>query len=460
MFILIATSMPSWALSLTEAVDLARRSDPTYLGAQANLRAAKERASQAFGALLPQASVTGNTTANRRKYEEENPFFPDAEASRERFNSKGYQVNVTQPLWHRANSIASKQAKFALAQADYQRAAAEQDLLVRLAQAWFDVMLAHDITRFTKSQLAAMEFQWKQMSHGAELGLASGPQSEEARSKYDQAVADNASAEADESVKIAALEQIIGPLPAQNPIPYLSDTYTPIDLHADSLDKWLDAADSQSPAILAALRGYDAATQEIRKQRAGHGPTLDAVATYGKNTQGAGTTPSQSPYTNKQATIGLQFTMPLYAGGTQSAKVREAIAMRDKAAEDLEAARRNIRLEIKQAWFGWIASEAKRKAAMQAVKFGSVTLQAAIKGQRTGVKTPGDMLQANQQLYSALRDLQKSRYEGIVSYFKLKGAIGQLVDGDLTAFDEWLVPESAAHAPGIPFTVAATPVKE
>jgi len=136
----------------------------------------------------------------------------------------------------------------------------------------------------------------------------------------------------------------------------------------------------------------------------------------------------------------VQLNVPLYSGGTQNAKVREAVALQDKATQDLESAKRNARLMVKQAWFTWHAGFARQTAALQANKFSTLTLQAAAKGKTSGVKTELDVLQARQQLSSAARDLQKARYDMITSHLKLQAAVGQLADVDLISLDTSLVP--------------------
>ncbi len=435
----IVAATPACAISLAEAIALARQSDPTYLSAQANLTASRERSSQARGALLPQITVSANTTANRRNYETRDSEIP---ATDDRYNSKSAQVNLTQPLWRRSNWIALAQSNVAVSQADFQLAAAEQDLLVRLTQAWFDAMLARDVVVFAGGQTAAARHQWEQTNYAVDVGLATAPALEEARTKYDQAMADEVAAETDQSIKSAALEQIIGPQPALD-LPSLSDDYVIVDPRSGTLEQWLSQAEATSPSILAASLALEAANEEIRKQRAGHEPTLDVVASYGKNGQGAGSFPGQNGYDIKQPSIGLQLNIPLFSGGTQNAKVGEAIALREKARQDLELARRNVRMAAKQAWFGWQAGAARKTASLQSVKFTTLALKVALTGQTNEVRSELDVLQARQQFYSALRDLQKARYDMISNHIKLKATAGRLVDTDLTKFDAWFINDGA-----------------
>lgn len=431
----LAVACPVNAMSLADAVLLARHNDPVFLSAQASATASHERSSQATANLLPQISATANDIDNRRTYEVRDV---DQPAAKDRYASNSAQLNLTQPLWHHANWIAGTQAEAAAAQADYQRAAAEQDLLVRLAQAWFDMMLARDVVSFSNTQVTATKLQWEQVRRAGALEMVSGVAVEEARTKYDQALADLAGAEADQMIKGAALEQIIGT--AEFFVaPALSEKYAATDPRSGTLEQWLKHAEESSPLVLAALRGVDAASEEVRKQRAGHEPTLDLVASYGRNSQHAGTFPGQNGFNIRQGTIGVQLNVPIYSGGGQNAKVREAVAMREKALMDLESAKRNVRQASKQAWFGWQAGSTRQNAAQQAMKFSTLSLNSAIYGKSHDLKTELDVLQARQQISSAIRDLQKARYDMITSQLKLKATSGELLDADLTAFDAWLI---------------------
>lgn len=427
-------SYPACALSLAEAVLLARSNDPIYLSAQANLTASRERSSQASANLLPQISATVNTTDNRRNYEVAKSNQP---ATNDRYNSNSAQINLTQPIWNHSKWIALTQADITASQTDYQNAAAEQDLLLRLAQAWFDIMLARDEKIFSDTQVKATKQQWEQAKHAFELGLVSEVVVEEAHAKYDQAVADYSGADADQMIKVAALEQILGTSDVLK-VPFLLESFAITDLRQGTLVQWLKHAEEKSPLVLAALRGFDAASEEVRKQSASHEPTLDLVATYGRNSQQTGSFPGQNGFKIRQDTIALQLNVPIFSGGGQRAKVAEAIAMRKKSEMDVESAKRNVRQTCYQAWFGWQAGKARQIATSQSLRFSRMSLYSAIRGKNNDMKTELDVLLARQQFYSAIKELQKARYNMIISQLKLKATAGELVDSDLTALDSWM----------------------
>lgn len=428
------------ALTLTEALFLARQTDPQLLAAKVNLTAAENRAAQALGALRPQVTLAVTTTANQRNYQVMDSPLPAIEDT---YNSNSAQLNVTQSLWRRPNNIALTQARSVAAQTGHQLTGAEQDMLVRLAQAWFDLMSARDALAFNAAQVTATQHQSEQANRAAALGLASGPMVEEALYKLAQAQADLSGAQSELSIKQGALEQIIGPL-ASVELPRLSDNFVASDPRNLSLPQWLSHVEVTNPAVLAGTRALDAANDEIRKQRAGHQPTLDMVFTYGRNAQAVGSFPGQAGYGIDQQSIALQLNVPLYSGGTQNAKVTEAMAMRDKAMHELEGARRAARLAATQAWHTWQAGYARHAAAQQSLKFTSLSLQAAIRGRDTGAKAELDVLQARQQWVGAARDLQKARHDMTTSYIKLHATTGQLIDEDLTSLDSWFEPGSQA----------------
>jgi outer membrane protein len=418
-------------LTFTDALELARKNDPTFMGARADYQAAQERSKIAFSALLPQLNISGNTAQNDRKYVTSGtPETTDAQ----KFNTNNAQINLTQALWRRAERIASTQAGLAAQQGEDRAIAAEHDLFVRFLQAWFDVMSARDNIYFTAKQSAAAGKLRDQTNRAAELGLASEPELEDARARYEKAMAEQTAAETDEETKISSLEQIIGPVEKFAP-PTLSEDQPMSSFPDKPLSQWLDLAENSNPGIMAAIFGVRAANEEIRKQRAGHDPTLDITGSYGRTAQGAGTTPTQQAYSNTQGTIGLQLNIPVFSGGGQSAKVREAIALREKSAQDLENARRGVRSACKQAWFGIQSGIARQKAATQAVKSASASLRVATTGKEREVKTDLDVLQATQQLYGALRDLQNARYEIMLNKIKLKAAAGQLTADDVVALN-------------------------
>lgn len=425
---------PCQAQTLVELLDIARRSDPTYLTAQTAVRAAEARTDQAKGALLPQLNASLSSNYNDRDYQPRPNTTPE---ERDHYNGNSRQLNLTQPLWRTANYLSWQQAQRVEGQAGAQLQATEQELLARLTTAWFDLLAARDNVLFTTRQSATAERRWRVAVRGAELGASGRPQVEEAKAKWDQARAEAAAAEAEAEFKRAALEQIVGTFPA-GALPELRREAVLVDLRPEQLDQLLATVDERNPNVLAAMAAYQAAGLEWRKQSAGHLPTIDLVGSYGKNAQGVGGFPGQAGYDITQSSIGVQINLPLYTGGSQSAKVSEALAQRDKARQDLEAARRSAVLAARQAWFGWHAAFSRAQAGTQAVQAAQAAQLLARRGISQGLKTEADRLQAEEQMAAATRDWNKGRYDQLVAVVKLKAALGALTTGDVTALDALL----------------------
>jgi len=424
---------PASGLSFKEAVERALSNDPTYLAAQANLRASRERITQAAAENFFQGSISASTSNNRREYTTRTSP-PPANVPLEAYNTSSAQLSFTQPLWRHSSMIAFSQSKLGWKQADHQLHAAGQDMLVRLTQAWFDAMQARDNVHAADAQVQTAQQQLESSQRANAKGILSRTNLEDARAKHEQALAEQAMAQSELEIKLGALEQIIGPLQLSPPI--LSDQYPSPQMGTDTLEHWLAIAEENNPALLAAQRGLDAANEEVRKQQAGYEPTLDLVASYGKTSQAAGITGGQAGFDSYVGSVGLQFNMPLSVGGGQSAKVREALAMKDKAVQELEAARRQARMSVKEAWYTWRASAVRETSSHQSVISAELNLKGAESARERGIKSDIDVLQAGQQLSIAQRDWHKARYDSILGNFKLQAACGQLDVEHLVALDK------------------------
>lgn len=429
---------PSAALSLTELLERARSSEPAFVSAQANVKASRARESQALGALLPQLSASATTNLNRRVYD---TLGSELDTLRDEYNSHSGQVNLTQPLWRYAHFMGYLQADSATKQAEFQLTGTEQELLVKLVAAWCDLMSARDDVVFMGQQLAAARKQAEIIRRGASLGYSGMPELDEALAKYEEIHANQSAAETDYEIRLAELEQLAGPLPGFAP-PLLKGEPILGAVPVGSLEEFLQVVEINNPNVVVAIHAYEAARTEVRKQNAGHQPTLDLVANYNLNRQEAGNFPGQNGYETRQSAVGLQLNIPIYSGGTQHAKAKEAVAIQEKARMDVEAAKRATRLSAKQAWFTWHTAEAKVHAALQSVKAGDSSLRVARMGSATGLKTEFDTLQAEQMRGSAQRELNKARYSRMTTYIKMKALLSQVTQADVALLDSAFADEA------------------
>lgn len=422
---------PVHALTLNDAIEQALHNDPTYLAAQANADASRARSSQAFARLMPQLTASANTNANRRDYALLNSR---GNSLPEHYNSHGTQVNLTQPLLHAEKYLALNQADLLVNQADYQLAAAEKDLLMRLAQAWLDIRQARDVVTAADSRLQASQKELDLARRASEKGVMSMTELEAAQAKRDQAQSEQVTAQTEHSLKLAVLEQIIGQSDAPSNA-VLSNSFFSLDPNQSTPEQWIAQAENGSPSILAARRALDAANEEVSKQRAGHLPTLDLIASYNNAAQGSGLTGGQAGFRSTVNSVGVQLNVPLFSGGEQNAKVGEALAMRDKASYELEATRRTTQLKIKQAWLTWKSGYARQQFGKQAAKSANIALKSAEAQRAHGLKADLDVLQALQQRDEVLRDMNKARNDAVLNYLKLSAETGQLTGGDLLGME-------------------------
>lgn len=423
------------AETLSYLLDMARINEPAYLSAKAAVQAARARTDQAFGGLLPQINVTANVNFNKRKYLTRSSEVPPAQ---DQYDSDSEQITLTQPIWKRPSYIGLQQAETAAFQAEQQLANTEQELLAKVVSVWLDLLAARDQVLFTQRQIAVAEHRWEEAKRGFELNYIGRPELEEGKAKLDQAMTEEVSAETDLNLKRAALEQIVGNVDQLTPTFMRTDAEL-ADLSGEKLKAVLESVEAGNHNILAAIQAHESASHEVRKQQAGHQPTLDLVASYGKNSQAVGGFPGQAGYDIMLGTVGLQLNMPIYSGGTQSAKVDEAVAQKEKARFDIDAARNLSILSAKQAWYGWYSAYLKARAAGQAIKAANSALLAATVASRNGLKFETAVLEAQQKLSEAQRDYSKSRYDQVVNFVKLKSIMGVLINEDITALDALFV---------------------
>ena len=429
----------SHAETLSSLLELAISNEPTYLSAKAALQGANARTDQAKGGLLPQINVSINTSYNNRGYQTRGPR---AQFTQDQYNSNSEQVNLTQPIWRRPNEIGLKQARSAADQAEQQLENAEQELLTKLVSAWFDLLGARDQVLFVQQQIALSEHLKEVAQRGFELGYIGQPELEEVAAKLELAKADQVAAETGLSLKQAALEQIIGNTNQLTPT-FMRENATLANLSNSKLKDMLAKVESDNHNILAAMLAYKTASDEVDKQNAGHLPTVDLVASYGNNSQQVGGFPGQAGYDIKLGTVGVQLNIPIYSGGTQSAKVKEAVAQKEKGRLDIEVARRAAILSAKQAWYGWHTVFTKARASEQAIKAAKTALRAATVAENNGLESERAVLEARQKLSAAQLDYNQNRYEQVVNFVKLKSLMGVLTNEDIAALDTLLVDKLA-----------------
>ena len=411
---------------------LAQASDPTFMSAQYALDAVREKVPQARAGLLPVAAMTANDGNTRA-----DTAFTDVPPVDRNMKSWGWTLQLTQPLLRADSIYAYKESGYLVEQAEAQYAQARQDLLLRTAQAYFAVNVAQDAIGAADAQVAALDEQLAQVTRGVKLGTHSQTDIDDTKSRLGSARSQRVAAQNDLESARADLEKIVG-----TRIDHLaelrSEVAPPPPLPANPRD-WMDQAKSANPAVVAQRAALEAARQDIKKNRAGHLPTLDLVANVGSNYASHSlTTPDDFSTRATQHEVGVQLNVPLYAGGSVNSKVREATATMLKTQSDLEAASRQAATDAQQAYAGVMNGLAQVEALNTAVESGESALKGNRVGYKLGIRINVDVLNAQQQLFGAQRDLSKARYGALLQGLKLKAAAGSLTEGDLAAVNAML----------------------
>jgi len=428
---------PVAAEDLLQLYREARQTDPGLASARATYQAIQERIPQAQSALLPNVAVSGSATYTipDSTVHATLPGFPKATQVNSNI-ALNASVSASQPLYRRQNTVVLDQAKAQVAQSAYVLQSTDQDLAVRLAQAYFDVLLAQDTLVFVGAQKAATAESLAQARRNFEVGTATITDTNEAQARYDQIVAQEIATLNDIEIKRRAVEVIIGR--TSPPLRPLADKPVLDVPSPDNLDAWSARAEQGNLSIQIANASLRLATLEIDRNRAAREPVVDLVGSYGHGNL-FGFTDAYPRTDSRQAVVGVQVSMPLYTGGLIDSRVREAIANQDKARQDLESARRTAAQSARTSYLNVTNGIAQVKALEQAVVSSEVALASSKLGMEVGVRTNVDVLNAQQQVFSARRDLAKARYDVITNTLRLKAAAGTLSDSDLEAINRALL---------------------
>ncbi|MEO8384445.1 MAG: TolC family outer membrane protein [Betaproteobacteria bacterium] len=430
--VLVAGCFAATSAKAADLMDIyrdAQAQDPVYSSARYTFEASKEFVPQARATLLPSVGLTGSINRNHR----ETDGFPNAD-----YNTHGFTVSLTQPLFRMQNWISLDQADLQAKQAQALFADAGQSLIVRSAQAYFDVLLAQDNVALSGAQKTAINEQLAQAKRNFEVGTSTITDTYEAQAKYDLAAAKEISDRNDLEIKRQALQQLINKMPA-NFAPLRNNPTLTLPIPSD-MDQWVKASEEASPAIAQLRLVREIAAREVDRNRAGHMPTLDLTGSYGSTSSPSSTSGGNiGPSFDSRATVvGLTLTVPLYQGGGTQSRVRQALSNRDRADADLENSKRTVAQSVRQSYLGVTNGVAQVKALEAALVSNKSSLDATVLGKEVGVRTNVDVLNAQQQLFQAQRDLQQARYSTILSQLRLKSAAGRLVEEDLAEVNRML----------------------
>ena len=426
------------AQSLQELYEAAHGYDATFLSARALLDSAKYRVDQANALRLPSVGLA--VSGSRSTSETPSPTLLNSTNT-----SSGATLSGRQPLYNRVSGVTILQARKSLdvSAADFE--AAEQDLIVRVAQAYFDVLAAQDALATTRTSKAAISEQLASAKRNFEVGTATITDTREAQARFDLATAQEIASANDLQSKRIALDQLVG---RSNVAP--NQLATPVALPAtvpSNIEEWVTRADEEHPLVRKARLGFDVAKLETEKAQAGHYPTVDLSASYNRgrsstsgDARGAGGAVQGFNISgaNIGSAVAVTLNLPLFAGFATQNRVKETVALEDKARNDLEAARRGVAQGTRQAYYGVESGQAQVKALEAAESSSQLALEATQLGYKVGVRVNLDVLNAQTQLFTTQRDLAKARYDVLVGGLKLRQASGRLKPEDVAALNQLL----------------------
>jgi outer membrane protein len=416
-------SLNAQAADLIQVYQQALANDATYASARASAAAGRERVPQGRAGLLPTIGASGGITKNNNDYVpfNEGQTVKDVlgrdvivTSGGPNATTKDITVQLQQPLFRWDRWETYQQSKLQASIAEAQFAQAQQDLITRVAQAYFDVLSAQDTLASTRAQKEAVTEQLASAKRNFEVGTQTITDTHEAQAAYDLVISQEIAAVNDLENKKTALQAIIGTPPSA-----LATLRTGVNL----------AAENQNYAVSVAQLQLESAKRDISKNRAGHYPTLDLVASSQRRNL-SGELTGQSGRTTNNA-IGIQYSIPIFSGFAVTSRVRESIALEDKARNDLEANRRNAALVARQSFLGVNSGLAQVKALEAAEVSSNSALESNKLGYQVGVRINIDVLNAQRQLYQTRTDLAKARYNTILAGLKLKAAAGSLREEDL-----------------------------
>lgn len=426
------------AENLVDLYQAARGYDASFLAAKAQYDAAQYKADQARSLLRPSVNLQATLKRNRLDSSQPDTVSPIPVSYDSTSTNRQLAVVARQPLFNQGSDakVAQAQASLNAAQADLKMA--EDDLVARLSQAYFNVLSAQDVLATAQANQKALAEQLASAKRSFEVGNATITDTREAQARFDLASAQELAAQNDLRVKRIALDQLVGRADIQpNPL------RTPVNLDAlisGTLDSWV-ASTRTAPLVRKAEVGLNVATLEVDNARAAHLPTVDAVAQLARTHIDSSNSLAQSQGgAGTAGSIGVELNMPLYAGGAIQNKVRETLSLQDKAERDLDNARRSIELSTRQAYAGIQSGLAQVKAYEAAEASAKLALEATQLGYRVGVRINKDVLDAQTQLSNTQKDLYKARYDVIIGSIKLRQVAGTLTAEDLTELNKLVAP--------------------
>ena len=435
------------AQSLSEVVQAARSVDATYLGARSTADAAHYRYEQSRAAHLPTANLQvqgGRQTSTQPTIigvadpADPTKVIEATTSEKTAGNQIGATLNAQQTIYNRQNDLQIDQARKNEEFAQAQLAQADQDLIVRVAQAYFNVLSAAEALTSVQGNSKAIGEQLASAKRNFEVGNATITDTREAEARADLAHSQQIAAENDLLVAKVTLDQLVG-RNGVTPHPLVLPAVLPPVVPSQASD-WVALAESDSPSLKQARLNLDVAELETSRRKAGNLPTLVAGASYNRNRQRDSFSPGGGSFTGTggSTNVGLTLTVPLFTGFLIQNQVREGVALEEKARTDADGAHNQVVLSTRTAFVNAQSQAAQVKALEASEASSKLALDATVLGYKVGVKVNLDVLNAQSQLYQTQTDAAGARYNYLMSQLKLRQAAGNLTNNDLLPIDALL----------------------
>ena len=436
----LGAALPAAAQNLVDLYTAARGYDASFQAARQQFDATLARADQARAGILPTLGLNIGASQTNQSLN-----LPGAAAEAEvapqfspQYSTENATLAASQPLYRPANWASYEQGKQQLLLAQAQLQQAEQDLIVRVSQAYFDVLAARDALQVVQTQKTAIAEQLASAKRNFEVGTATITDTRDAQARFDLVVAQELAAQNELRVKSVTLDQLVGSANAQ-PKP-LREPATLSPLQPGDVEQWVQQAQSAHPLVTQAQVALQVAKLETQKAEAGNKPTVDLTAQFTRVNNIDGNASLPFSFLANQSVVGITLNMPLFAGYAIQNRVKETLALQAKAETDLENARRNVTLGTRTAFLGVLSQQAQVQALQAAQASSQSALESNQLGYKVGVRVNIDVLNAQSQLYDTQAKLAKARYDVLVGELRLRQASGRLQAQDLQAINAQLAP--------------------
>lgn len=435
---------PSIAADLICAYEDAFKYDPTYKQAVAARLAAREALPQSIAALLPNISGNISDIMTRSRYSLPRDDTRFGTNNVQNYTVTSYSLTITQPIFNFSSWMTVRQASAQVKQADATYIAALQDLMVRVSQAYFNVLLAEDALRITQAQKAQLAKQLDHAKQRYEVGVSPITNMLNAQASYDTVSAQEIVDKNTVSNQYEALRALTG-----HRYPSLTKLQQQVPLVTPSpanMEQWVNATQQQNLQLKAARFGADAAKENIRVQAGGHIPTIDATGNYVKNHGGLPLIISGGNIV-EQTTVGVSMAVPLFQGGLVSSQVQQAQYLYQQAVAQAEFTHHSVVTQTRQTYSSILANISSIKADQQTIKSTQSAYESNLAAYEAGTITIVDVLLAQNRLFDAERQYAADQYTYLLNTIKLKQLAGTLNADDILIINCWLTGKTFTPAP-------------